>query len=234
MVASNSRLLIMAYVKVLCVAAVLSGLLVVSPALAGGVNNIFAAVKSKDLAGVREIVKKNPGLVKARDDQGKTPLHLATFECLPGIVKYLVGKGSDIRARDKDKWTPLLFDGCCWRAGGIAIVKLLLTKGADINAQSRHGRTPLHNAIGNAETRDVGMVKLLLGRGADVNAVDEDGWTPLHTAVYFQRVDIVELLLTYRAKVNIKNKKGRTALDMAVKREFNYIAKLLRRHGARD
>lgn len=53
-----------------------------------------------------------------------------------------------------------------------------------------------------------------------VNSLDvESGWTPLHKAFYFGRIRIAALLLMNGASKVIKDRKGRTAVDMIVAKE---------------
>jgi hypothetical protein len=60
----------------------------------------FAAVASRDTARVREFLSSDPTLVRARDDEGATPLHLAAEQGHRDVVKLLLEAGADINARD--------------------------------------------------------------------------------------------------------------------------------------
>lgn len=51
--------------------------------------------------------------------------------------------------------------------------------------------------------------------GADINKPDEDGDTPLHHAASQGRRSFVKFLLDNNAKTDIRNKEGKTALDLA-------------------
>jgi ankyrin repeat protein len=64
----------------------------------------------------------------------------------------------------------------------------------------------------------------------DVNAKDEVGGTPLHGAAYDGHKEIVELLITAGADVNVMDVlSGSTPLDYA----DGEIADLLRKHGGK-
>jgi hypothetical protein len=54
------------------------------------------------------------------------------------------------------------------------------------------------------------IAKLLLDHGADMDAQKLDDWTPLHLAVGNHYLEIVEVLLEQRARVDLLNDKGRT------------------------
>ena len=59
-------------------------------------------------------------------------------------------------------------------------------------------------------------VELLLEGGADVDEVYANGWTPLHYACIFHLPAIVESLLRHNANINIVDKRGYTALQLAM------------------
>jgi len=79
----------------------------------------------------------------------------------------------------------------------------------DINS-NKSGVTVLHVAC--ADGKDP-MVFSLLNAGADPNAVDEERSTPLF---YAANSKIVELLVQFKARVNLRNAQGATALHAAV------------------
>ena len=143
-------------------------------------------------------------------------------------VRYLIDKGADVDARNKDGDTPLLLAASY---GNVEIVKLLLAKGADFNAVDA-GSMRVKNgpiALGNftpllyaAAYAGYDTVKILLDAGAKVNAQDVRGMTPLMLAIGTDRPDVgvIRLLLKRGADANVKSKAGETAADWA--RKFNY------------
>lgn len=50
-------------------------------------------------------MEADPALLQARDEDGYTPLHLATIAGNKAVVKYLISKGADISALDNEKHT---------------------------------------------------------------------------------------------------------------------------------
>jgi len=61
---------------------------------------------------------------------------------------------------------------------------------------------------------DIETVKKLIELGTDVNE-KSNGMTPLMIASRYNRVEIVELLLKNGANINLKDSKGKTALQHA-------------------
>jgi uncharacterized protein len=146
---------------------------------------------------------------------------------LPGPIpdKKALGGGSPV-AVDA---TPLFRAA---KAGDLEVMRLLLDQGADPSHVLKDGSTPLMAAAGigdkafmadpekNDPTDDERLqaVQLCLDYGARVNAAetaDAGGSTALHIAAGKGSDRIVQLLIDHGAKLDIKDKQGRTALDVA-------------------
>ena len=118
--------------------------------------------------------------------------------------------------------TPFLFAA---RAGDVAVMKLLLSHGADPNIPTYAGTTPLMAAAGVNwvfdQTYDEGpkalleAVQLCADLGQDVNAVNSMGVTALMGAANRGSDDIIKFLVSRGARLDLKDKEGRTALTWA-------------------
>ena len=74
--------------------------------------------------------------------------------------------------------------------------------------------TPLHFA---ADENEEEALLEHIGRGCDVNAADENGNTPLHFAAQNDHMAVLKSLLIHRADPTIKNKAGKSPIDVARK-----------------
>jgi len=110
-------------------------------------------------------------------------------------------------------------------AGDVTVMKLLLKHGADPNIPTFAGTTALMAAAGVNwvvdQTYDEGQaalldaVKLCVELGMDVNAINSMGLTAVHGAANRGSDDILKFLVSQGAKVDVKDKEGRTPLMWA-------------------
>jgi len=121
--------------------------------------------------------------------------------------------------------TPLVRAG---KAGDAVVVKFLLEKGADPKLATRSAINPLMAAagVGTKEEDTTGRhktaadmietIKLCLAAGLDINAADSTGRTALHGAALQGFDPVVQFLVEQGAKLDAKDRNGRTPLDMAM------------------
>jgi ankyrin repeat protein len=106
---------------------------------------------------------------------------------------------------------------------------LLLDKKADPNQKAKNGNSPLLEAVMNGKLE---AVRLLLQRGADVNQVDASGTSPLMVAaegnVYIKAPEqMISSLLEHKAKLDLMDSQGRTALARATASNNAVAVKML-------
>lgn len=118
--------------------------------------------------------------------------------------------------------------------GDAAVVQLLIAHGAGVSQPLKNGTTPLMFAAGlgrgvSAFAKDYGteadlvaVAKILLDHGADVNAVSAAGQTAMHFAAQAADAnfpqpsdDMVKLLASRGAKLDVVDKRGRSPIEMA-------------------
>ncbi len=113
-------------------------------------------------------------------------------------------------------------------AGNLHRMQLLNLAGVSVN--SRDGRrAPLFLAAGEGH---LSAARYLLDQGADVNAIDSTGNTALTEATYYGHVPIIKELLLRGANINSLSNVG-TPLDIALSRNNDAVADLLKHYGAK-
>lgn len=139
-----------------------------------------------------------------------TLLGIKDLDDYDSILKKL-GEGININARDSGGRT-LLMEAVIYRK--YKLIELLIRQEADVNIRDNRNWTALHFA-----SRDYDLIstKLLVENGADVNAQDDYGNTVISNAVFSSHGngDVIKFLRKYGADINIKNKSGISALDLA-------------------
>jgi ankyrin repeat protein len=111
----------------------------------------------------------------------------------------------------------------------VELMRFLMENGADAKMALKDGTTPLMVAAGlgprgggmaaafDAPDEDamIEAIKLCMAKGADVNAVDSTGMTALHGAAQKGADKVVQFLADSGAKLDVKDKRDRTPLDIA-------------------
>ena len=148
---------------------------------------------------------------------------------IAGGMPAFIEAGVDLnKPINQDGQTPLFY------AEDAETIAQLLRAGADARVRDAKGRTALFPCH---VRRDADAVRLLMQRGVRINAQDNEGNTALMMAVT-KGSSGVQALLDAGADPNIKNKAGKTALQIAQENKHetsrNEIVKLLQEHGAKE
>ena len=113
---------------------------------------------------------------------------------------------------------------------GTKVTDLLGQTNAIINTRdSTNGDTALHICV---EQRDATWIRFLLGRGAGANLVNRADVTPLLAAARIGFVEGAQALVVGGARVNQSNRRGETALHLAVQRRDIAMVRALIAAGA--
>lgn len=170
------------------------------PFIDPSINSIFDAIKKDNFEAVKEFVKKDKTLVNKTDDDGETPLHVATMlDAKIEIIQYLIEKSVNINAKNNNGLTPLHH---AVRKSNLEIIKYLITKGAKVNEQDNNGYTPFHWAV-LASNPDIDVIKYLLKKNTDINVKAKNEMTPLDEANNTGNQIVIDLLKRQQLKNKI-------------------------------
>ena len=132
------------------------------------INQCFAyemknLVRFSSAERIRNLVRKDPELLKRKPYRFSTLMHAACELNRPDIVKVLIDSGVDINITNLHGQTPLHIAAF---KGNAKVVKVLLKNKSNPKARDYKGKTPLHYA---AQSGSLDTVKLLLSSGSSIN-----------------------------------------------------------------
>lgn len=181
----------------------------------------------------------------------------ATLQQNVEMVNFLLENNADPNLQNSLGDTALIYAG---KKGNMDIIKLLLEHGADSNITNNNGKNSLFGAAGFGHIK---VVKLLLDKGANAKAKTKENYTTLMSAELHPKIiallikhnpdinakfygdtvlirstsqgtyETVKILLENNAEINIKDEKGRTALDHANMRRDKKLIELIKKHGGK-
>jgi uncharacterized protein len=213
---------------------------------------LFEAIDANDAERVEALVREDPGLLAAQDEQGVSPaLHalyrganelaqtLVEAEPAPGVHTaaafghvdrlraLLDGDPALVDRYAQDGFTPLQLAAFFGRREA---VDLLLERGADVSLAAKNPMevTALHAA---AAAGDATIVESLLERGSDANARQEGGYTALHEAALRGNDEMVDVLLRHGAQPETRDDGGRRPADLAAEKGHGELAERLTASG---
>ncbi|KFY85966.1 hypothetical protein V500_07987 [Pseudogymnoascus sp. VKM F-4518 (FW-2643)] len=183
-------------------------------------ETILHTAAGNDHVGIIQLLLDHRVSVNDMDRFKQTPLHVATKNGHVRATRLLIDHGAPVDAEDWVKQTPLHVAICSVVHTRIEVVQLLLNNKAATDLQDDKLCTPLHYAAVkdcthfNATEDPRKLVRILLDRGFSVNIKNEEGCTPLHFAATFGNKDLMQILVAYGAKPDLKDKEHRTSQDL--------------------
>ncbi|SEA16548.1 ankyrin repeat domain-containing protein [Bizionia paragorgiae] len=100
------------------------------------------------------------------------------------------------------------------KINGLDVFRYLEGIGLNPNVTSVNGETPLHALA--SRSKDVATISYFIDKGVDVNQEDKSGATAFLNAAQRNNIEIVQTLFKEVRNINHKNKKGESALTLAV------------------
>ena len=155
------------------------------------VPKLHDAIIHRHLDTIKYLIEVKKADLNVKDDDGRTPLHLAAEKDHLSIVKSLIkDKKADLNVKDNDGNTPLHL---AVEKHHLDTVKCLIeAKKADLNVQDNDGNSPLHLAALNGHLHTVKY--FIEEKGADPLARNNHD-SVLHNAVSSNNKDVIVLIL---------------------------------------
>ncbi|TDD97343.1 ankyrin repeat domain-containing protein [Flavobacterium cellulosilyticum] len=149
-------------------------------------QNIFDISRKGSVEEVKEAMKQNPDIINSLNDEGYSPLILASYRGNVSVVNFLIQNVKDINGSGP-MGTPLM---AAVVKGNKEIVLALLENNADANLSDANGTTALIYAV---QFKNVDIIKLLLSYKADKSKIDDKGKTAFEYAVFSNNDEIINL-----------------------------------------
>ncbi|XP_046342152.2 ankyrin repeat domain-containing protein 29-like isoform X2 [Haliotis rufescens] len=177
----------------------------------GADSDLCDASKAGNLASVKQILAAGRADVNCRGRVGMTPLMWAARCGRRDVVELLISEGADVSLVNEYGNSTL---HCACLLEDLEMIKFVLSHTmADINIRGEESRTPMMWAALKGHRK---VVDFLVSEGALVSPVDDGGNNILHCACQGGDVETVEFVLSLNVvDINVKNKKGQTAADVA-------------------
>lgn len=192
---------------------------------------LFDAAHRGDVPAIQALVATGVDL-HARDSNGRTPLHVATFARRSAAIRALVKAGADPGLLDKDRYDCVTIASV---ADDEATLELLLALGASAKLiTSRYDGTAL---IAAAHLGHDGVVRRLIAAGAPLDHVNNLHWTAVIESIVLgdggkRHQDTLKALIDAGARLDLRDRQGRSPLDLARSKGHSAMVRMLMQAGA--
>jgi len=199
---------------------------------AASYTGLHAAAWSGDVAAIERGARDKAAL-EARDANGRTPLHVATFARQRGAVKALLAAGANHAALENGRYDAVTIASV---ADDEETLALLLAAGASAKlVTSRYDGSAL---IAAAHLGHDGVVRQLIRAGAPLDHVNNLHWTALIESIVLgdggaRHQATLKALLDAGASTKLTDRDGRTPLQLARGRGYTAMVKMLEAAGAK-
>lgn len=187
------------------------------------------AIDTNNVEKIRALLKTNPDILNQTDKVGQTLLTLNIINRIQDdapvnltIFKLLLEAGASVK-NPNDLILLTEKTGNSPREGSLEAMRLLLERGANINGVNQNKKTALIQA---AQDGNVQAVKFILHQGSA--ATDLKKTTTSYLSILPK--EITEIVSKYVINTNIKDNKGKTALDYAIQ-GYNFNEKASKDEG---
>ena len=163
------------------------------------------------------------------DANGNTWLHYALYgNCSEEVIQVIIDHGADVNATNKQNCTALMLASI---NGNVNVMNVLLKAGANKAIEDTNCDTWLQYALyGNCSEE---VLQVIIDHGADVNATNKQKRTALMLASMNGNMDVINVLLKVKAKMEIEDADGYTWIHYAVVKSCNKeVLQAIIDHGA--
>jgi ankyrin repeat protein len=193
---------------------------------------LHEAAAKGDAAEIERLIKdgEKPNI---QDSKSRTPLHVAAFMKQHAAARALLRLGANPNALEIERYDIVTIAAV---ANDIEMLKLALEGGASArNITSRYDGTAL---IAAAHLGHVEAVKILIAAKAPLNHVNNIGLTALMESIVLgsggaNHTATLKALVEAGCDVNIADRQGNTPLQIARRRGYVEMARVLENAGAR-
>lgn len=200
---------------------------------AAGHSALFLACANRSEEMAKFLLQNNADVKNAGlDESGTSALQWALTYGWNEVAAKMIQLGADLNTRSSETGTTVLLEAMDEESIKPETIHLLIDSGADVSVvNSKYRTSPLMLA---SQRNDLLSVKKILAKKVNINQEDENGNTALCYASGNDADDteLLKLLITAGAKVNIKNGYGRNALIEAVSSKSLNKVKFLLKNGA--
>jgi uncharacterized protein len=216
----------------MCVCAQVQAQTAPSAAQVARYTGLHAAAARGDVAEIEKAIsqKADPN---ARDDYGRTPLHVATFFKHSAAIRALAKAGAQLGALENDRYDGVTIAAV---ADDEETLRTLLSLGASAKlVTSRYDGTAL---IAAAHLGHDGVVRQLLAAGAPIDHVNNLHWTAAIEAVVLgdggaRHQATLKALIDAKANLALTDRQGNTPLALAKSRGYQNMIRMLEAAGGK-
>jgi ankyrin repeat protein len=194
-------------------------------------TGLHAAAHAGDVQRIQKLARR-PAL-EARDNNGRTPVHVAAFARQREAIRALAKAGADLNRLDRDRYDAVTIAAV---ADDEETLRVLLALGASAKqVTSRYDGTAL---IAAAHLGHDGVVRQLIAAGAPLDLVNNLHWTAAIEAVVLgdggpRHQKTLQALIAAGANLQLADRHGNTPLQLARSRGYSDMVRMLEQAGAR-
>jgi uncharacterized protein len=194
---------------------------------------LHAAAHKGDVAAIHKLAAARPADLLARDGNGRTPLHVATFARQRDAIRALAQAGADLNLLDNDRYDGVTIAAV---ADDEETLRTLLALGASAKlTTSRYDGTAL---IAAAHLGHDGVVRQLIAAGAPLDHVNNLHWTAAIESIVLgnggpRHQETLRALIRAGANLQLADRQGNTPLQLAKSRGYTEMVQMLEKAGAR-